>query len=147
MKVSGKELIGYVEGIVYEKTQVKEYGIDLTIKCVYEIKDAGSLDFGGSEYRMAGKNKIDPVKKIGDKYGWWHLEHKTYLVSLNETVKPGFIYYISPHTRLLNTGANHPTVMTTEWGSEEVLPLQVSEQGLNLKENARISRLFALRIQ
>jgi len=147
MIVSGKELVKFVENLIYEKKQVKSYEIDLTLRDIYEIEDKGSLDFGGSEYRASEKNRIEPVKKSEEKYGWWYLKPKTYLITLNETVKPGFIYFISPHPRLLKAGATHPTLMTMDWKSDYVLPLDVSEMGLNLKENARVSKLFALKIQ
>jgi len=147
MIVSGKELVKFVENLIYEKKQVRGYEIDLTLRDIYEIEGKGSLDFGGSEYRASGKNRIEPVKEPGERYGWWYLKPKTYLITLNETVKKGFIYFISPHHRLLRAGATHPTLVTMDWNPDYVLPLHVGEMGLNLKENARVSKLFALRIQ
>ncbi len=147
MIVSGRELVKFVENLIYEKRQVKGYEIDLTLRDIYEMEDKGSLDFGGSEYMASERSRIEPVKRSEEGYGWWYLKPKTYLITLNETVKKGFIYFISPHPRLLRAGATHPTLVTMDWNPDYVLPLDVSEMGLNLKENARVSKLFALRIQ
>ena len=61
--IHGKELTEFVDGMIYDKKQVKSHSIDLTVKAVYELEGQGSLDLGGSEYKEPKRNKIEPVKK------------------------------------------------------------------------------------
>jgi len=144
--ISGEEASRLVEGMVHKEKQVREMTVDLTVKEVRSVRGSGALDFGGSEYREAKTEKLKPAKKEGDEYGWWSLKEGIYLIKFNETVKPiDGLGLISPHPRLLKAGATHPTLFLHEWESEYVLPLQVGRQGLELKENARVSKLVVLR--
>ncbi|MCK5345185.1 MAG: hypothetical protein KAR20_17370 [Candidatus Heimdallarchaeota archaeon] len=154
--IHGKELTEFVDGMIYDKKQVKSHSIDLTVKAVYELEGQGSLDLGGSEYKEPKRNKIEPVKKYqDDKYGWWDLKPGTYLITLNETIaldktmdamgKIEGIGLISPHPRLLKSGAVHPTLMTMKWEPDYILPLTVGENGISLKENARISKILVFK--
>lgn len=144
--ISGEEASGLVDGMVYKEKQVRELTVDLTVKEVRSVGGSGALDFGGSEYREAETEKLKPAKKEGEEYGWWKLDEGVYLIRFNETVKPiEGLGLLSPHPRLLKAGATHPTLFLHEWESGYVLPLQVSRQGLELKENARVSKLIVLR--
>jgi len=145
--ISGEKTSELVEGIVCKEKQMKELTFDLTVREVHGLKGSGSLDFGGSEYAESEKEKLEPVReKEEDEHGWWMLDEGTYLIKFNETVKPiDGLGLISPHPRLLKTGATHPTLFVHEWERDYVLPIQVSRQGLDLKENARVSKLIVLR--
>ncbi len=129
------------------ETQVKENSIDLTVSEVYALEGKGALDFGGSEYTEPRRGRLQPVKEGDDEYGWWDLKPGTYLITLNEVVS-GLkgVGFLSPHPRLLKAGATHPTLFTMEWKKDYILPIEVSMQGLKIKENARVSKLMVLRL-
>jgi len=144
--ISGEEASGFVDGIVYKEKQIRELTVDLTVKEVHSVKCSGALDFGGSEYREAETERLEPAKKECEEYGWWKLDEGVYLIRFNETVKPiEGLGLLSPHPRLLKAGAAHPTLFLHEWESGYVLPLQVGWQGLELKENSRVSKLIVLK--
>jgi hypothetical protein len=146
--ISGGDLTRVVKGLVHDKRQVKEHSMDLTVREVYALDGSGYLDFGGSEYKEPIRRKVEPLRrKDGDEYCWWDLEAGTYLVTLNETVdRVDGVGFISPHPRLLKAGCTHPTLFTLEWKKDYVLPLTIGENGLELKENAIISKLMVLKL-
>lgn len=145
--VNGSELVNLCKNTVYAEKQTKPHSIDLTIKKAYQIENEGSLDFGGSEYKASEVKEIKPVKKNPeDEYGWLHLKEGTYLITLNETIDDiGGVGFISPHPRLLKSGASHPTLITLEWKSDYILVLNVPANGLRIKENSRVSKLLVLK--
>jgi deoxycytidine triphosphate deaminase len=144
----GRDILPLVKNLIHGEKQVKEYSLDLTVREVFKLEGPGSIDFGGSEYAEPKKVKVNPVKqKPDDKYEWWHLEAGTYLVTLNETIeKVDGIGFLSPHPRLMKAGCTHTTLFTLEWRRDYILPLTVGENGLKLKENARISKLLVLKL-
>ena len=144
--IPGEKLIESVDGLISAKRQIKPHSIDLTVREVYHLKSKGSLDFGGSEYTSSEMEKIEPVKRDPkDEYGWWDLKAGTYLITLNETIEEiDGIGLISSHPRLLKAGASHPTLVTMEWKHDYILPLIVGENGIDLKENARVSKILVL---
>lgn len=144
---SGKKLVKLVEGIISDEKQVNDLSVDLTVKEVYELHTPGVMDFGGGEYVESGKHKLEPVKAMpDDDFGWWHLHPGVYLVTLNETIDSiKGLGLMSPHPRLLKCGATHSTLVVHEWKSEYILPLSVGENGMEMKENSRISKLLVLK--
>ena len=141
--LSGEEGMGFVEGLVYAKKQVRDVSIDLTVREVLSMEGASALDFGGGEYKQPDVRAIEPMKhEDEDEYGWWSLEEGQYLVKYNETVDGlGGFGLISPHPRLLKACGTHPTLFVQEWEKDYIMPLTVPKNGLRLKENARISKL------
>ncbi|MFB6270103.1 MAG: dCTP deaminase [Halobacterium sp.] len=136
----GVDLLDRVDGIVHEDTQVHEYGLDLTVAAVYEVESRGHVDFGGDELEAADLRELaSSLRDPGDDYEWWTLKGGTYLVEYNETLTEGAPLRVQTRRELRERGAYHPSVATTELGP---MPLTVSEGGVKLKENARISTLM-----
>ncbi|MFB6290356.1 MAG: dCTP deaminase [Candidatus Bipolaricaulia bacterium] len=146
MFLYGKELKDSVEGIIHEDTQLAEKGIDLTVNKVKRVTSPADLDFGGGEEVRSKVEKIEPVKRSPeDNYGWWKLEGGIYIIGFNEelTVSEG-LGFVVPLERLTSGGSFHPPLMVL--GKMDSNPvLYVNTSGLNLKENARISRLVVWR--
>jgi len=133
----------YIEHLIHLDTQKAPHGIDLTVDAVFSVDSAGSLDFGGSEFQPADRSELPPQSRSeDDDYGWWELDEGTYLVRYNETIDPGEgLAVIRPLDRLASTGAFHPSmcVSADDNGPLEIA-LRVPEVGVNIKENARVSR-------
>ena len=142
--LTGAEIVDRTESLVHADTQVADHGLDLTVDGVYAIVGAGRLDFGGSEFERAARERLDPeLASPGDDYGWWHLESGAYAVVYNETVslEPGEVARIDPLQRLLDAGASHASHGFSESRDELSSLLLVSTSGCHLKENCRVSRL------
>ena len=114
----------------------------LTLKNVYKIVGKGKVDFGGSEYHEAEKEIIPPVKKNAeDKYGWWDLESGSYHIEFNERFDNEMdrLFIISPSRRIVLNGTYHPTIVTIDHKYAAKTLLIVGNNGISIKENARIS--------
>ena len=138
-----KQVAEKLSGLLHLDTQGFPLGVDLTVAEVHRLTGGGKLDFGGSEFAAAETEKLAPEKvDAEDDYGWWHLEAGMYLIRYNErlTLAEGELGLVLPHERLLRAGASHGAFSVTgETGLETLLT--VSEQGCQIKENARVSRL------
>jgi deoxycytidine triphosphate deaminase len=144
MLSNSKDFLSNIENVIHEKTQVHKKSIELTVKNIFEIKNAGSLDFGGSEVDEAEFVKISVEKKSEkDKYGWWHLEQGVYLVEFNEklTRDYGLVQSIS---RLLLTGCFIPMQIFQKNDRLQNL-LVVGDNGVDIKENARIAGFYHMK--
>ncbi|WP_436936264.1 dCTP deaminase [Halovenus marina] len=130
----------FVEDIVHEPTQTEGRGLDLTVAEVYEVTDPGRVDFGGGELEPAATDPHPTEKRNpDDDYEWWHLEPGQYLIEYNESLRDGDLcFQLQTRDELLVRGAFHPTLDVTELPP---VPLSVSDGGLLLKENARVSTL------
>ena len=133
----------FINGAVHRETQEPdgegEAGFDLTVAEVYEVADAGRVDFGGGEIEDAELSRVSTEKRSPeDDYGWWNLDAGTYVVEYNESVEADRVVEVMPRSEVLRRGAYHPTVHVSEL---RPLPLTVGGDGLCLKENARISVL------
>jgi hypothetical protein len=137
--MSDHDLVTAVDGLLHEGTQVHENGIDLTVDEVYVVDEAGRVDFGGGELEPAGTRPHGTRKRNpDDDYGWWHLDGGTYLIAYNESLSTDRPLLLQTREAVLERGAAHPTRVVT---SLPRLPLSVSDGGLSLKENARVSTL------
>ncbi len=135
---------------IYEETQVEAREVSLTAAAVYELTERGELDFGGSEFKAAGRREIRPKKRsASDDYGWWELEEGDYLLELNEQLSllPEETAVIEPHNNLLKGGATQPGKRFSGELDELklILPLRVPAAGLAIKENARTTSLRVLK--
>lgn len=143
--ITGDEIGKLLEEVIYEKTQKNENSFYLTVKKIYSLTGRGELDFGGSELKKSGVSEIVPKKKTADDdYGWWFLGEGNYLLEYNERIVEDvddFYALIQPAERLTECGAYHPTLLISK-GEEIKTILCVGQNGLNIKENSRISRLF-----
>lgn len=140
--LSGEKALEYVREIISEKKQVKSYWVELTLKDVYILEDAGSMDFSGKELR-SGKLRRHPLKKESGEYGWWALRGGGFVVEYNEQVSlpEGSYALLSPKPELANNEATHPTMLLYPGEKLSRVTLSVGPPGINLKENARVSRL------
>jgi hypothetical protein len=141
--LTADEIADCLDHVVHLGTQRTDHGVDLTASEVFRLTAPGSLDFGGSEYEEAARERMVPKRRqADDDYGWWDLKAGTYLVRYNETVDPGDgIALVQSHERLLKAGAYHAAFRVHEAQDPLETLLVVSERGCHLKENCRISRL------
>lgn len=134
-----------LDGLVHLDTQAAPHGVDLTVTAVFRLTGAGSLDFGGSEFEEAARERLEPEKaQPDDDYGWWELRAGTYVVRYNESVSEAGVLLVTPHRRLLQAGAHHAAFQVQEPTDQLEAVLIVPERGVRIKENARISRLAIL---
>lgn len=146
MLLSGNKVKKYVDGIIHEETQLAEKGVDLTVNSIAKPGSATDLDFGGGEEKIGESEKVTPKKRNeNDKYGWWNLEERLYIIDFNEEIDVAEATgTVVPLDRLTKGGSFHGALIFR--GQLESNPvLFVNSAGLNLKENARISRLLVWR--
>ncbi|HET8865788.1 MAG TPA: hypothetical protein VFM80_08815 [Gracilimonas sp.] len=144
------KLIEQVSNIIHRETQKHPDHLDLTVAEVHRITGAGSLDFGGSEFKPAATEKLTPEKqKTEDDYGWWKLGHGPYKIISNERVdlpeKSSAL--ITPHQHASKAGlvANSYLLSADESNPDRLsMNVTVSEAGCNIKENARVAELRIL---
>jgi deoxycytidine triphosphate deaminase len=133
------DLVTAVDGLLHEETQVHADGIDLTVNEVFVVEAAGRVDFGGGELEPAQSRPHETRKRRPeDDYEWWHLDGGTYLIEYNESLPTDRPLLLQTREAVLERGASHPTRVVT---SLPRMPLSVSDGGLDLKENARVSTL------
>ena len=142
------DILGFIGNIIHAKTQIEEGSIYLTVSKIFRLTTKGEIDFGGSEYKESDKEVIEPVKRSPeDKYGWWELNPGEYFIEFNEKLQDIIpedkTVILQPSERLTKTGAFHPTRVLNKRGKINTI-LYVGKNGLKIKENARISRLFVL---
>ena len=136
------EYAQFLDGIVHEPTQSEGRGFDLTVGEVYDVTGAGQVDFGGGELAAAETSPHKSEKRDPeDDYEWWHLDAGQYLLEYNESLaETALRFTLQTRSELLERGASHPTLSVTELPR---VPLSVGGDGLDLKENARVSTLVA----
>lgn len=147
-KEAGDDILGFISNIIHEKKQVEDYGVYFTIGKVFRFTGKGEIDFGGSEYKKSKIQEIDPVKrKEEDKYGWWELSAGEYLIEFNEELQEVLpdakLVILQPSERITLNGVFHATKVIEKKGKIR-LTLYVGKNGINIKENARISKLIVL---
>ncbi|MEW6113215.1 MAG: dCTP deaminase [Thermodesulfobacteriota bacterium] len=137
------EFVTFVQGLISAKKQLGSFSLDLTVASISKVQAGGSLDFGGSEYRQAAEEMLQPVKNTREEpYGWWRLEPGTYLIRFNEKIHPTspMLIIVLPHDRLLAAGASHSPTVVEQLDEQVTVLLHVGSGGLAIKENARVSR-------
>lgn len=125
-------------------TQLQPNGVDLTVKHIETIVDAGCIDFSNNERKLSDTAKMD---FHGD---WLFLPPGSYKVIFNEIVHlPEDIIAIgAPRTSLIRCGV---TLETGVWdagyeGRSESLLVVFNEKGFYLKKNARILHLVFIKL-
>ena len=145
----GKAAANRVAGMINAKYQVHGYSVDLTARSVSSVDPVGQLDFAGSEYTPAGRIAITTRRRRPeDRYEWWDLGRGCYFVEFNETLElaEDEIALLEPDERLLRVGAAHvPMFLRGRIAPIETL-LHVEALRLEVKQNARISRLRVFRL-
>jgi hypothetical protein len=143
------QILQFLTNLVYEKKQVHFTSVDLTVKSIAKVLVGGSLDFGGSEYKSAEREVIEPEKAgPSEKYGWWSLDEGDYFVEYNEelSLPSGCIAIIQPHERIIESGITHATRFLTESDDRPIISMiHVGRGRVHIKENARISNLIVAR--
>lgn len=140
------DLTSFVDDLVHEPTQTESRGLDLTVAAVRRVVDPGRIDFGGGELTDAMTEPVPTdLRNPDDDYGWWHLSNDVYLLEYNESLAgPGDVdLVLQPRDALRVQGAFHPTLHLAGDDDLGPLPLSVSNGGLMLKENARVSTLLS----
>jgi deoxycytidine triphosphate deaminase len=134
------DLVDRVTGIVHEPTQTEGAGVDITVAEVSEVTGAGRVDFGGGELEAA-ETAPHPttLRNPDDEYEWWHLDAGQYLLAFNEALDTPEPVLVQPRDAILERGAFHPTLRTTDLGR---VPLAVGGAGLKLKANARVATVL-----
>jgi deoxycytidine triphosphate deaminase len=148
--LTGRESAARVQGIIVPKYQVHGHSVDLTARQLYAIDPTGKVDFGGGEYEAAGRAPVGAVRRHPeDRYSWWEVTRGSYFVEFNETLElaPDEVALIEPHERLLRAGASHAAVFLRG----HIAPLQallyVNALHLQIKQNARVSRLLVFHLE
>jgi len=133
-----------VEDYIDLETQLQPNGIDLTLRKVARIREAGKIDFDNSE------RKIPQVEEIDFVNDWVYLPQGVYRAYLNEVVRlrSDLMALARPRSSLVRCGVN---VLTAVWdagyeGRSEVAIAVHNENGVWLKRNARIVQLIFIRL-
>jgi len=144
--VSGNELAAHVTDMVYSAKQVYEDCLHLTAAQFLRFVSQGRVDFGGGEFKEA-ETEPAPLRKLStdDPYGWWTLGPGTYLLRFNETIDlpSRYVAFVTPLRRTIRSGCFHPTVPVLPEGVALEIPFHVGSKGVEIKENARLSKLWA----
>lgn len=140
----------FLDNTLHADTQVEETSVSLTAGAVYEPTGPGHLDFGGSEFQLANRHSVEPIRRDDDDdYGWWSLAEGQYIVEFNETIDltGGDYALVQPHDHLYWNAVFHPTLLLDEDDSDASLsiPFTVGHNGVEIKENARVSSLRVIR--
>ena len=138
-----------VSNYIHDGKQIDENtgSMILTVGRIGTLVGRGSLDFGGSEFAPSPTAWQEPVKKSGDdKYGWWHLEPGSYLLEFNESLllSKGEKAMLQIWEEAARTGVAHPTELILRSREPLATVMSVPTPGVDIKENARISRVLLL---
>lgn len=140
------ELKSIVQNLIHEPTQIPEDEsvVYLTVKRIGKLREPGALDFGGSEYIKATVDWIEPHKRHpDDKYGWWELTQGLYRVELNESLEiPEEVrVQLQIWSQALQNGILQPAQIIEKSQKTVATQIHVSESGVGIKENARLSEI------
>lgn len=141
--MDGSEILVLTRGVISAKKQEGPFSVDLTVRSIFRVEKGGALDFGGGEFREASAIPLTPIKKSReDQFGWWNLVTGVCLITFNETIEPveGGLLIIFPHQRLLAAGSSHAAVALDRLSHDTRITLNVGALGLDVKQNARLSR-------
>ncbi|MFP4646160.1 MAG: dCTP deaminase [Candidatus Acetothermia bacterium] len=143
MFVSAENLEDRLKGVIHDDTQQKGIAYHLTVDSVYTLA-RGQIDFGGSERQDSSSSPVEPEKQNpGDDYGWWKLGRGFYHISYNESIElqEKELGMIAPLPRILASGTTHQTLLFAAGKEPTANLLLVGNQGIDIKENARVSQL------
>ena len=146
--VSGREAVTRLTGLISPKFQVHGYAIDLTAKQIYSLDPTGQVDFGGTEYAASARVPVASLRRNReDKYEWWDLSRGCYVLEFNEGLRlaENEIAILEPDERLLRCGALHGMTFLRGQGERMETLLMVGTMSVQIKQNARVSRLRVFR--
>src|SRR6056297_3424617 len=145
MSSSKNLLLSMVKNYIHEGKQFSE-DIPVAYLTVHQIgvlAGRGSLDFGGSEYSTAQIDWIVPQKQQeADKYGWWHLLPGSYMVEFIESLElsPGMRAYLQIWEKAARNCIQHLIMLIDTSQSPIQVLVTVAPEGIDIKENARLSQ-------
>lgn len=145
----GRQAAERVGNIINPKYQVHGYSVHLTVRNVYSVDPVGEVDFGGGEYVPAGKLVVEGRRRRQeDRYPWWDLGRGSYFIEFNETLElaEDEIALLEPEERLVRAGATHTPMFLRGHAAPIETLLQVEALQLQMKQNARISRVWIFRM-
>jgi deoxycytidine triphosphate deaminase len=146
--VTGREAVTRLTGLISPKFQVHGYAVDLTAKQIYGLDPNGQVDFGGSEYSASARVPVASLRRNKeDKYEWWALDRGCYVLEFNEGLRlaEDEIAILEPDDRLLRCGAMHAMTFLRGQGERMETLLIVGTLSVQIKQNARVSRLRVFR--
>lgn len=139
-----------VENFIDLETQLAPNGFDLTVGNMFYFKSQGSLDFSNKERVISKEKEIMPIKKKGEKYGWWNLKRGVYKIKTNEIINlPANMVGISfPRSSVLRMGGSvHTGVWDAGFSGKGEFVLSIGNlSGMKIRQNARIIQLIFLRM-
>lgn len=142
------ELSDHIRSIIHQDTQQHSNHFDLSVAEIHELSEAGSLDFGGNEFKSAGRRPVILQKNQDDDYGWWQLSRGTYQATMNEKIEEfeDTIALLGPHSHARKAGiiANTCILSSEDEGEAITINFGVPEAGCNIKENARFAVVYLL---
>lgn len=147
--LEANQITNHIENIIHEDTQLHKNSIDLTVNEIHKFTKAGSLDFGGNEFKAAETHIVTPQKKNkDDKYGWWNLEQGRYKCLFNEVVSgENGLSVISLHEHAKKAGLMANTALILQKSEPLSLTVDIPETGCKIKENARLATAFLINIE
>jgi deoxycytidine triphosphate deaminase len=146
---SGQDLAKRLSGVINKKYQVHRFSVDLTVKSIFEADPIGRVDFGGGEYKAAGRIQIQPRReRREDSYVWWDLSRGGYFVEFNETLTlaENEIAILEPDMRLWRAGGTLTPAFLRGMVSPMEAFLVVSLLHLQVRQDARIAHLRLFRM-
>ena len=145
MIVPGSKSISFIKD-TFGDGQVQPCGIDMTLKEVHELADAGAIDFDNSKRKIS---KSTPLAFDGG--GKMHLAQGCYKIVYNEYVDVPLdaCAFGFPRSSLLRCGAD---VRCAVWdpgyhGRSESLLVVNSQHGITLHKNAKVMQLVFVRLE
>jgi deoxycytidine triphosphate deaminase len=135
-----------IENYFSLSTQLTPNGFDLTVEKIFCFDASGALDFSNKERVVPKGEEVPPVKKgSGEKFGWWDLKKGAYKIRTNEKVNlpENLVAFAYSRTSLLRMGAfTHHGVWDAGFqGKGEFILVVENEQGIKIKQNARVAQL------
>jgi len=146
--LSGQEGAARLTGMISPKHQVHAFALDLTAKQIYALDPSGKVDFGGTEYAPSARTAVASLRRNKeDKYEWWDLSRGCYVLEFNEGLRllENEIALLEPDDRLLRCGAMHSTIFLRGQGERLEVLLFVGAMSVQIKQNARVSRVRIFR--
>ena len=144
MVIPGSRSISFIKETVGEG-QVQPCGIDMTLREVHALSDAGVVDFDNS------RRKISASKRLEFADGRLHLAQGCYKIIYNEYVSVPLdaCAFGFPRSSLLRCGAD---VRCAVWdpgyhGRSESLLVVNSQHGITLHKDAKVMQLVFVRLE
>ena len=127
------------------ESQLQPCGVDLTLKEVHELEDAGEIDYDNSKRRISASKKLEfSGEKILLPQGCYKIIYNEYVNVHIDACAFGF-----PRSSLLRCGAD---VRCAVWdpgyhGRSESLLVVNCQHGITLHKNAKVMQLVFVRLE